>query len=134
MRYLILLSVVLTLGCGSGGPFSYKKVNGTISYDDGSAVPGVVLRFVALDAPKIENATPRPAFANADSQGKFDCVTSYKYGDGLIPGKHKVVIEVDPNAKPVVPKEYTNVATTPLEVDTADSPFDIKVTRPKGKH
>ena len=40
----------------------------------------------------------------------FDCVTSYKYGDGLVPGKHKVVIQAadERDGKPVVPKEYAN--------------------------
>ena len=37
-----------------------------------------------------------------------------------------------PDAKPRVPKEYLTIATTPLEVDTADAPFDIKVPKPKG--
>ena len=47
--------------------------------------------------------------ANVDSNGEFDCVTSYKYGDGLVPGTHKVVIQAanERDGKPVVPKEYT---------------------------
>lgn len=130
LALIVLLGT--TFGCGSGSPFSYQEVQGRISYDDGSALPGsVVLRFVAQDAPTIAGAIPRPAMANADAQGKFDCVTSYKYGDGLIKGKHKVAIEVSPNAKPIVPKEYTNAATSPLVIDTADSPLDIKVPKPK---
>jgi hypothetical protein len=59
-------------------------------------------------------------------------VTSYKYGDGLVPGRHKVAIEQvkDKNGRLLVPKELTNVATTPLEVNTDDAPFDIKVPKP----
>lgn len=134
MRFTLLLLCMLLVGCGSGSPYSYQKARGKITYEDGSALPGgTVLRFVAQDAPAVPGATPRPALANADANGEFDCVTSYKFGDGLIKGKHKVVIEVSPNAKPVVPKEYTTAATTPLIVDTAESPFELKVPRPKTK-
>ncbi len=130
-----LLPVVLlgaTFGCGSGSPYTYQKVEGRISYEDGTPLPGsVVLRFVAQDAPTVAGAVPRPAMANADAQGRFDCVTSYKYGDGLIKGKHKVAIEVSPDAKPIVPKEYTNAATSPLIIDTANTPLEIKVPKPK---
>jgi hypothetical protein len=93
----------------------------------------VRLHFDAQDAPVVENAHPRPAVANVNEKGEFDCVTSYKYGDGLIPGKHKVAIEqaLDRDGKLLVPKEYTSIATTPLVVDTNDSPLEIKVPKPK---
>jgi len=73
--------------------------------------------------------------ANVDAEGKFDCVTSHKYGDGLIPGKHKVVIQnaAEQAGKPIVPKEFTSETTTTLIVDTKDLPFDIKVPKPKGR-
>ena len=92
------------------------------------------MRFAAIDAPKVDNAVPRPAFARVDNSGEFASVTSYKPDDGLIPGKHKVAIEVGggPGAAIPVPKEYQSISTTPLIVDTADSPLDIKVPKPKG--
>lgn len=124
------------LGCGSGSPFSYAKASGKISYEDGTPLRNVRLQFVSQDAPAVEGAHPRPAVANVNDQGEFDCVTSYKYGDGLIPGKHKVAIDAGgspENSTPVVPKEYTSIATTPLIVDTADAPFEIKVPKPKAK-
>jgi hypothetical protein len=123
-------------GCGSRSPFDYDEVSGKVTYEDGTPIPGggLRLRFEALDAPPVENAVPRPAFANANGDGVFDCATSYKYGDGLIPGRHKVAIEVGngPQGKPLVPKEYLNVSTTPLEIDTANSPLEIKVPKPTG--
>ena len=117
------------IGCGSGGPFDYVPVSGTVKYEDGTPFPadGIQLRFDAQDAPKVENAFPRPGLARLNAQGEFDSVTSYKYGDGLIPGKHKVAIEAGPT---VVAKEYSSIATTPLVVDTNDAPFDIKVPKP----
>jgi hypothetical protein len=135
-RYLIPFALCIILGCGSGSPFDYVKVSGKISYDDGSPLPaGVRLRFASLDPPVVEGAVPRPAIAHVDAQGNFECVTSYKYGDGLIPGKHKVVIEGGGDAidSHPVPKEYTALATTPLEVDTDNAPFDIKVPKPPAR-
>lgn len=123
-------------GCGSDSPFDYVPVTGQVTYEDGSPIPigGMQLRFSALDAPQVENAFPRPAVASVNGQGAFDCATSYKYGDGLIPGRHKVAIEIGagPGGKALVPKECTSVTTTPLEIDTANLPLVIKVPKPKG--
>lgn len=90
--------------------------------------------FSSQDVAPVENAYPRPGMANVDANGNFDCVTSYKYGDGLVPGKHKVAIQAanERDGKLVVPKEYASTETTPLVIDTADSPLDIKVPKPKG--
>jgi len=137
MRPCALVLICLFLvGCSSNSPFAYVKASGKITYDDGSPIPvgGMELRFSALDAPKLEKAFPRPAVARVNEKGEFERVTSYKYGDGLIPGRHKVSLDLGsgPDAKPLVPKEYTSIATTPLEVDTANMPFDIKVPKPKG--
>jgi hypothetical protein len=119
-------------GCGSNEPFDYVKVQGTVTYDDGTPLPikHFQLRF-ASEAPPKGNAFPRPAQTDV-TDGKFDTVTSHKYGDGLVPGKHKVIFAyaTDANGKLVVPAEYTEAATTPLEIDTADSPLSIKVPKP----
>jgi hypothetical protein len=133
-----VLAVVVSLsclGCGSGSPFKYVKASGKISYEDGSPLPNVRLLFDAQDAPAVEGAHPRPAVANVNGQGEFECVTSYKYGDGLIPGKHKVAIDAGGNivGKAPVPKEYLSMATTPLMVDTTNLPLEIKVPKPKVK-
>ena len=135
MRLLISLLCCAVIGCSSGSPYDYEKVSGKITYDDGSPIPAPALRlrFVAQDAPQVDGAFPRPAFANVHEQGEFDCVTSYKYGDGLIPGKHKVSIEREglPDARPPVPKEYLSINTTPLVIDTEDAPLEIKVPKPQ---
>jgi len=135
MHFLLAFICCLLIGCGSDGPFGYERVSGKIAYEDGTPIPGggLRLRFIAQDAPQVENAFPRPAFAVVNEQGEFDCVTSHKYGDGLIPGKHKVSIEREglPDARPPVPDAYLSTNTTPLTVDTEDAPFDIKVPKPK---
>ena len=137
MRKLTLTLLFLSLlsGCGgSDSPFDYMPVTGTLSYEDGSPIPagGIKLVFES-QAPPVGDAFPRPASVNLGRDGKFDNVTSYKYGDGLTPGKHKVTIfyATDAEGKLLIPKEYTSGATTPLVIDTANLPIEIKVPKPE---
>jgi hypothetical protein len=77
---------------------------------------------------------PRPASALIDvSDGSFASATTYRYGDGLIRGKHKCVLDVTPRpggSKPPVPEAYLSAATTPLIIDTATVPLEIRVPKP----
>ena len=113
------------MGCGSSKPFDYVKVEGQLTYDDGEAVPadGIVLEFVTLDVGPNEQFHPRPGSSKLDDKGQFTCATSYKYGDGLVPGRHRVAIYYakDSEGKLLVPKDYTHIASTPLIIDTADT-------------
>jgi hypothetical protein len=122
------------VGCGGGGPFEYVPVDGKITYEDGSPIPlqGARILFIALDAPDQGTVKPRPAMADVNEQGEFACVTSYKYGDGLIPGEHKVVIQGSPvrDGKPIFPKACASSADTPLRVTTENTPLAIKVPKP----
>ena len=129
-----LAVVVACLGCrGSDAPFEYIPIRGKLTYEDGSIIPasGIVLRFIVQDVETTGVVHPRPAGANLNAEGVFDCVTSYKYGDGLIPGKHRVTLNyaTDEQGNLLVPKEYTLV-TSPLIIDTADAPLEIKVPKP----
>jgi hypothetical protein len=133
---LLSLAALAMSGCGSGSPFKYVVASGTVKYEDGSTIAGGCrLVFNAVDAAPVGNAYPRPGMATVNSDGTFSEVTSYKFGDGLVPGKHKVVVQAanERDGAPVVPKEYTSAETTPLVVDTANLPFEIKVPKPKGK-
>jgi hypothetical protein len=134
-RFMLLWPCLLCLGCGPRSPFDYVQVSGRITYDDGTPIPsgGIRLHFAAQDAPTVENAHPRRAIANVNDKGEFECVTSYKYCDGLIPGRHKVAVleATDAAGKLLVPAAYTSISTTPLVVDTEEAPFDIKVPKPK---
>ena len=126
---LILILGSGLVGCDSGSsPFKYVPVSGKVSYEDGSPIKaGIRLQFKSLDQSAIESAHPRPALTTVDGEGRFENVTSYKYGDGLVPGKHQVAIL---DADKLVPAEYTNVNTSPLTVDTANLPLEIKVPKP----
>ncbi len=83
-------------------------------------------------APPVGDAHPRSGTVYVNAEGKFNKITSYKYGDGLTPGKHKVTIFYanDEEGNLLVPLECTRGATTPLIIDTADAPLEIKVPRP----
>lgn len=128
-------AVALFTGCGgSGSPFDYIPASGKVTYEDGTPLPsgGYVIKFFALDAPQVAGAQPRLGQANVDGTGIFHEVTSYKAGDGLIPGKHRVsfLYATDENGKSLVPDEYTIPNESPLVVDTANLPLDIRVPRP----
>jgi len=125
---------LMSIGCSSGEPFEYVEASGNLSYEDGDPIGngGIRLQFVSVDQKAIDGYHPRPALTNVDKEGKFDSVTSYKFGDGLLPGKHKVAIlsATDERGRSLIPKEYSHVKTTPLVVDTANIPFHIKVPKP----
>jgi hypothetical protein len=133
-RFMVITTFTLLLGCSNNSPFEYIAVQGQLTYEDGSTIPakGIRLQFITIDVKPHKGAHPRPATTQLNSQGHFDSVTSYKYGDGLVPGRHKVAIfyATDKNGKLLVPKAYTHAATTPLIVDTADTPLKIKVPKP----
>ena len=136
MRYRLLPAAFLSacIGCGPDSPFDYVKVDGTVAYEDGAPLPasGLELRFYALDAMPVQGAKPRPAIAHVNAEGRFECVTSYKYGDGLIPGRHRVAIlnAADNKGKPLVPLEYSSTANSPLVIDTETIPLEIRVPKP----
>jgi hypothetical protein len=128
--------MLLASGCNSENPFDQVQVKGTVTYEDGTPIPGeyVELEFLPQAAPKDARTYPRPGRAAVDtSTGKFDTVTSYKYGDGIVAGQHKVLVHsLDSGRRPTgaVPKEYSDAATTPLTVDTAESPFRLTIRKP----
>lgn len=133
-----LVSAVLLIvwGCGSGDPFSYVPVNGKVTYDDDSLIPAEELLVTFLpQAEAIDAKThPRPGRARVDkATGTFHEVTSHTYGDGLVRGKHKVVIiggDQRPLPPNLVPLEYSDPDKSPLVVDTAEQPFVLQVKKP----
>lgn len=134
--YLAILTLAVLVGCNDG-PFSYVPVSGTVTYEDGTPIPAASIQvwFKSLAPPIDENTHPRPAKAGVNIEdGSFDSVTSYKPGDGLVPGEHKVALFVygaNGQISPLVDKEYTNAATSPLTVNTDELPLKILVPRPK---
>jgi hypothetical protein len=133
----LALAVAVVAGCGSGNPWDLVKVTGKVTYDDGTIIPvgSMKLYFVPQTPPIDSKTSPRQGVAGVNaSDGSFDAVTTYKYGDGLIAGKHKVVVAAYESGardlSPKVPKQCSMAATTPLEIDTANLPLEIKVPKP----
>ena len=138
MRYLTLLPLVLCgiAGCGPDNPFELVQVSGTLAYDDGTLIPAelIILKFEPL-ADRRDAKTYPPAgmsYVNV-ADGTFDVVTTHKYADGLVRGKHRVLVSATTasgDATTLVPAEYLDSDRTPLLVDTAESPFRLVVRKP----
>jgi hypothetical protein len=134
-----LLAVLIgaLVGCGSGKPWDLVPVSGKITYEDGSLIPvnSMNLYFASQVPPADPKTFPRQGSVGVNiAEGTFQNPTTYKDQDGLIAGKHKVVVAAYDSGgrdlSPKVPREYASIATTPLEIDTADSPLEIKIRRP----
>jgi hypothetical protein len=124
-------------GCGSGKPWELVEVSGKVSYEDGSVIPinSMMLYFASQQPPADAKTFPRQGSVSVNiADGTFNNVTTYKYGDGLIAGKHKVVVAAydigGRDLSPKVPGEYATASTTPLEIDTANLPLEIRIRKP----
>ncbi len=133
--------LVSLAGCGSGEPFGYVSVPGKVTYDDGTRIeaPHLKLVFIPVNPPQSPDPKMSAPKAKVDvhsADGTFpaDEVTSHNFGDGLLPGKHKVQIipydDKDQMLPGLVPQEYRDAKTTPVEVDTANGELIIKVKKP----
>ena len=133
--------LVSLAGCGSGEPFGYVSVPGKVTYDDGTRIeaPHLKLVFIPVNPPQSPDPKMSAPKAKVDvhsADGTFpaDEVTSHNFGDGLLPGKHKVQIipydDKDQILPGLVPQEYRDAKTTPVEVDTANGELIIKVKKP----
>ena len=123
----------------SGDPYAYRRVSGTVLYENGEVLPAdlLTLTFIPLAPPHSPRVFPRPGFAIVDPKtGAFKSVTSRKPGDGLVKGVHKVLItgvNGVPLPENVLPLEYADFKTTPLEIDTEAGDFNLRVKRPTEK-
>jgi len=131
-----VLCLLLLAGCSSNGdPFSYVNASGKLTYEDGTLIPAkaIELRFYSQNE-AIGNAHPRSGTASVDTKtGEFANITTHTPKDGLVRGKHKVTVtgrERVPLPIALVPAEYADPNKTPLEVDTDQVPFVIKVPKP----
>ncbi len=86
---ILCLAVAVITGCkkASGSRPGLVKASGTVSYK-GAPIEGAILEFYpAEDAPANSNAAGR-----TDEKGVFNLMTD-KPGDGVLPGKYKVVVK-----------------------------------------
>jgi hypothetical protein len=133
----ILLTACLAAGCGKRDPFDYVAASGKVAYDDGSLIPAqtIEVHFLPQGGALDQKTHPRPGLGYVNvADGTFKDVTSMK--PGIPRGRHKVVIrtfDATPKEVPLVPKQYTDVTTTPLEIDTAKQspPYNFSVPKPQ---
>ena len=128
--------LAMLAGCGgSGSPFESVPVSGKVTYEDGSLIPvqGMKIYFHSQEPPK-NGMHPRPATVGAGPDGTFKDVTTYKFADGLVLGKHKVSLVCQEGGKLTskIPKDYALPARTPLVVEVTESGqfLEIKVPKP----
>jgi hypothetical protein len=126
MNALLLRSRVvaaLALGlAGCGGGSGTVPVRGTVTYK-GKSVPSGTVTF-------IPDAGPH-ATGEIGPDGSYT-LTTYKAGDGAVPGSYKVVVVAMEDTSnrlpeeraslppPIVPTKYTSVATTDLTAQVKD--------------
>src|SRR5690349_18981350 len=90
-----LAALASIVGCSNGNPYDLVKVKGTVKYEDGSLIPAdtIILKFEPEAAPIDAKTFPRKAYGRVNvADGMIDTVTTHKYGDGIVVGKHKVLI------------------------------------------
>jgi len=133
------------IGCGGEtGPKVYP-VTGTVLYN-GQPVDGAVVAFRGESATKMATGT-------TDAQGHFE-LTTYKPGDGAVPGKHTVTVAktvqtgggasgsasmeealenppAQAESRSELPEKYADPATSQLEFTVSDggaNDFTIELT------
>jgi hypothetical protein len=129
-------------GCGSGDPFAYVPSSGTVMYDDETPIPASSLHitFIPVNPPASGDVKVSAPNGKADvdnpKDGSFSVVTSHKYADGLLAGKHKVIVipqdKKDLAIEGLVPPECMDQNKTPLVVDTDQQPLKIRIKKPAG--
>ncbi|MEX2172016.1 MAG: hypothetical protein WD851_22030 [Pirellulales bacterium] len=137
----LILGLSSMLGCGSDMPFDVVSVHGKVTYDDGSLIQAdsIHVTFNPIDADRKGKIVPPGGQTDINVQdGTFSAVSSHRANDGLVVGRHKVVVVAfkkgtDGNSvpTPAVPAIYRQVTTTPLEVEV-DSPnqiLELKVSK-----
>jgi hypothetical protein len=109
-----------------------------VTYEDGSLIPAEEMQLVftsQTQAIDVQTA-PRPGTAIVKvADGTFDSVMTYEYGDGVIPGKHKVAVQPMKDGMPIgglVPAAYMDPRNTLLEVtvEAGGGPLELKVPKP----
>lgn len=118
-------------GCGSGRSGT-AIVRGKVTFN-GKPVPNGTVNFIPDTGPS--------ASGEIQADGSYT-LTTYKPGDGAVPGTHKVTVvamqdqttrlpeERSPLPPPIVPVKYTSLATTDLTANVEDKEntinFDLK--------
>jgi hypothetical protein len=126
------LTALLVGATGCGGN-RYYPVEGELVYPDGSPVTGAKGSTVVMESADKKVS----AQGTVDENGKFK-MTTEKPGDGVVPGKQKVLITrggdnpEKPNPR-VIDAKYEDARTSGLEVDVEPKPNAVRLTVEKYK-
>jgi len=123
--------LALMLGCSSGEPFATVPVRGKVTFRDGSLIKAdrIVITFIPQGASASGKAVPGGARGEVKvADGTFGDLTTHKPMDGVVLGRHKVVVQplkkgpggMDMPAR-AIPVRYTQPDKTPLEVEVKKS-------------
>ncbi len=124
-------------GCGSDVPFGIVPVHGTVTYEDGSLIPAdeIQIIFNPIDPPREgKMVAPGGRTKVVVSDGSFKSVTSHRPNDGVVVGRHKVVViasKKSPSKGKLVAAKFSRTATTTLEVEitSSDQFLELKVSK-----
>ena len=126
---LFLLAV--TLGCGS--KVQTVKVHGKVAFTDGSVPKGEVAR-VHFDPVRADSQRVlKEAAGEIQSDGSYE-LTTFKSGDGAIPGQYKLFFEVFKTymgRESLIPARYADPAQTPftVTVESRNKPMEFKLDK-----
>ncbi len=135
LKQVVDFIVAAAHSSANGGPFSYVNVHGKVTYEDGSLIPVTYLELLFIpQAAAVGKKYPRTGVVLVNVKtGEFSNSTSHTPFDGLVRGKHKVIVTGQnhvPLPKDIIPAKYADVTNTPLEIDTDQGVLTIKVRMP----
>lgn len=118
---VLMAALAYSAGCGGPGGPQPVPVAGTVLID-GKPLANASIQVLAKDA--------RAATGQSDEQGRFK-LTTYKDGDGCVPGTHPVVV-VAVTAKPGemlihTPEKYMEPLSTDLQLTVEKSTDSAKL-------
>ena len=137
---LVAMLAYWTVGLSGCKRSGLVPVRGTITYGGGQW-PKSGIRYFTVDK-SASGGSQRPAMAHFDCDGNIT-ITTFKKGDGLLPGTYQVGVEcwkIPPKMGPnlantpsYVIKKYQSPATSGLEVEVkpTDSIVEISFDVPK---
>jgi hypothetical protein len=102
-------------GCGKPGP-KLVPVSGVV-VNGNKPVTGA---YVVFAADVSQGGQTLDAYGSTDKEGHFTLRTTKSHAKGTPAGRYKVVISTD-GPSPLIPRPFTTLDTTPLQVDVPES-------------
>ncbi len=130
---MLLVAAVMSLtGCGESHLPATIPVTGTVQFAGGACPGPGRIRFLPVEV--AAGLPRRPGRATFEVDGEFE-VTSFRPGDGLVPGTYRVMVEcwkVEPaNGKPGVSYIATGYEPPALQVDAIAPSVTMNLAVPR---